>query len=40
MFLNVVEFLICLNKTKYSGISFEYVWICLKYNFNDTVKLL
>ena len=38
--LNRPELLICANKTKYGGISLEYAWICLKYNFKDTVKLL
>ena len=40
MFLNMPDFLICLNKTKYGSISREYTWIYLKYNVKDTVKLL
>ena len=38
--LNIPGFLIYLNKTKYGWKSLEYAWISLKYNVEDTVKLL
>ena len=40
MFLNMLGFLICLNKNKHDWISLEYASICPNYNVNDTVKLL
>ena len=40
MLLNMLGFLICLNKDKYSWISLEHARICMKYNVEDTAKLL
>ena len=38
MFLNILGFLICLNKNKDGWINLEHARICLKYNVKDTVK--
>ena len=40
MFLNMLGFLICLNKNKYGWISLKYARICLKCKVKDTIKLL
>ena len=40
MLLNMLGFLICLNKDKCSWISLEHARICMKYNVEDTAKLL
>ena len=38
MFLNVLDFLICLSKNEYGWINLEHARICLKYNVKDAVK--
>ena len=40
MFVNMLGFLLCLNKNKYGWISLKYARICLKCKVKDTIKLL
>ena len=37
--LNIPEILMCFSKTNYGRVSFEYAWICLKYNVKDNTYI-